>query len=99
MKKHRRKGHTLRQRYGRAVHPLMPDMSWLHEGPSARNADLHERAAAALGWPVADARSMSLASLREAVRYVNPGLANEMSMQIESGAYILGGRRHKSYKR
>jgi hypothetical protein len=85
-RKHR--GRALRRRYGRAVHPPMPDMSWLHGGPVG--GTLHERAARALGWSVADTQSMSLASLREAVRPVNPALAGEMSRVIESGRHIVG---------
>ncbi len=86
-----RRKHALRRRYGRAhVKSRMPDMSWLYGGATG---SLHERAAAALGWPVRDTQSMSLHALRELVRPVNPGLANEISMAIESGSYIRGGRR------
>jgi hypothetical protein len=88
------KRHALRHRYGRAVTPLMPDMSWLYgTGPSAQTHDLHERVALALGWTPAEARSMSLPSLREAVRHVNPGLANEITMKMGSDDYIRGERR------
>jgi hypothetical protein len=73
----------------------MPDMSWLHGGPTGT---VHERAAKALGWSVKDTQSMSLASLREVVRDVNPGLANEISMMIQSGSHIVG-ERHKSRRR
>jgi hypothetical protein len=83
---------TLRRRYGRAVKPPMPDMSWLYGGPTG---SLHERAAAALGWSVPDTQSMSLQSLREVVRPVNPALAVEMDREIRSGRYIVGERRRR----
>ena len=83
-KRRRAKLHRL---YGRAVKPPMPDMSWLYSGPTG---SLHERAAAALGWPVADTQSMSLQSLREVVRPVNPALAAEMDRELRSGRYIAG---------
>jgi hypothetical protein len=67
----------------------MPDMSWLYGGASGT---MHERAAKALGWSVADTHSMSLHSLRELVRPVNPELAGEMTRAIQSGSYIRGSR-------
>ncbi len=87
--------HALRHRYGRAVHPPMPDMSWLY---GDAGGTMHERAAKALGWSVADTQSMSLAALRELVRPVNPQLAGEMSRAIQSGSHIKGAphrRRHR----
>jgi hypothetical protein len=69
----------------------MPDMSWLY-GDAPRGT-LHERAARALGWSVRDTQSMSMHALREAVRPVNPALAEEMSREIRSGRYIVGERR------
>jgi hypothetical protein len=59
---------------------------------SSLRATVHERAAHALGWPVEAAQSMSLASLREAVRHVDPELADEMSSDIRSGRHITGKR-------
>ena len=71
----------------------MPDMSWLHGGPTG---SLHERAAAALGWTVGQTHGMSLAALREMVRGVNPALAEEMSREIQLGRHIVGARRGRS---
>ena len=82
------KRRVLKKRYGRAVKPPMPDMSWLYGGPTG---SLHDRAAAALGWPLADTQSMSLQSLREVVR----PLAGEMDRAIRSGSYIVGERRRR----
>jgi len=45
---------------------------------------LHERIASALGWSPSDARSFSLASLRELVRG-NPKLEHEITVRIRSG--------------
>lgn len=67
-------------------------MSWLTGGATGT---LHERAAAALGWPVQDTQSMSLASLRELVRPVNPGLASDISAVIGSGSHIVGTRHRR----
>lgn len=53
-------------------------------------SDLHERAAKALGWSVRDAQSLSMQSLRELVRPVDPALARAMDYMIQSGAYIRG---------
>jgi hypothetical protein len=86
---------ALRRRYGRAVKPMMPDMSWLYGGPTG---SIHERAAAALGWSVEDTQRMSLQALREVVRSVDPALAAEMDQAIRSGSYIVGERR-KSRRR
>jgi hypothetical protein len=88
-----KRSRALHRRYGRAVHPPMPDMSWLYGGPDPRKHDLHERVAQALGWTADEVRSMSLAALREVVRPVNPGLAQELSMKIQSGGHIIGARR------
>lgn len=68
----------------------MPDMSWLHGGATGT---MHERAAAALGWSVAQTQSMSLATLRDLVRPINPALAGEMTRAIQSGGHIRGERR------
>ncbi len=87
-----RRARALRRRFGRAVHPPMPDMSWLY-GDVPTGGSLHERAARALGWSVADTQSMSLAALRDVVRPVSPALAEEMSRKIQSGSHIVGARR------
>lgn len=50
----------------------------------------HEQAAAALGWSVKDARSMSLQSLRDILRPVAPDLAEEATRQIQSGRVVEG---------
>ncbi|HSX22280.1 MAG TPA: hypothetical protein VLE97_05845 [Gaiellaceae bacterium] len=55
-------------------------------------SDLHERAAKALGWSVRDTQSLSMQSLRDLVRPVDPDLAREMSYLIQSGAYARGER-------
>lgn len=66
-------------------------------------SDLHDRAARALGWNVNDVRSVSMQSLRDLVRPVDPNLAQEISLAIQSGAYIRGeparARRSHSAKR
>jgi hypothetical protein len=59
-----------------------------HEDPEQAMSDLHERIAKALGWSVKDAQSLSMHSLRDLVRPVDPQLAQEMSHVIQSGAYI-----------
>ena len=41
-------------------------------------SDLHDRIAHALGWTPAEARSLSIDSLRDLVRPVNPDLAQEI---------------------
>lgn len=53
-------------------------------------SNLHKRVAKALGWSVADAQALSMASLRELVRPVDPDLAREMDYMIQSGAYVRG---------
>lgn len=58
-------------------------------------SDLHDRAARALGWNPADVRSVSMQSLRDLVRAVNPALADEISLAIQSGAYVRGESRRK----
>jgi 3'-phosphoadenosine 5'-phosphosulfate sulfotransferase (PAPS reductase)/FAD synthetase len=52
--------------------------------------DLHQRIATALGWSLSDVRSMSLPSLREMVRSVDPALAAEISDVIQRGAHVPG---------
>jgi hypothetical protein len=53
-------------------------------------SDLRARVAKALGWPPRDVQSLSMQSLRDLVRPVDPALADEMSLAIQSGAYIRG---------
>jgi hypothetical protein len=60
---------------------------------SSLNATLHDRAAHVLDWPIEDVRSMSLQSLREHVRYVDPRLAEAISDEVSSGRHVGGGRR------
>ncbi len=53
-------------------------------------SDLHDRIAKALGWSMRDAQSLSMQSLRDLVRPVDPDLAREMDYVIQSGAYVRG---------
>ena len=53
-------------------------------------SDLHDRIAKALGWSTSDVQSLSMQSLRELVRPVDPDLAREMDYVIQSGAYVRG---------
>jgi hypothetical protein len=62
-------------------------------------SDLHDRAARALGWSPADARSVSMHSLRDLVRPVDPELAQEISVAIQSGAYVRGEPAPKTRRR
>lgn len=55
--------------------------------------DLRRRAAEALGWSHSDVRSVSMASLRDLVRPVDPQLAREMSYHIQSDRAVQGRRR------
>ena len=66
-------------------------------------SDLHDRIAKALGWSASDVRSLSMQSLRDLVRPVDPDLTQEMDYVIQSGAYVRGtpastgrGRQHHS---
>lgn len=68
-------------------------------------SDLHDRIAKALGWTPRDVQSLSMQSLRDLVRPVDPNLAREMDYAIQSGAYARGeprakgrGRRHHAEK-
>lgn len=54
----------------------------------AANDSLHRRIAEALGWSESGTRSMSLASLRDLVRPVDPALAEEIGNRIRSGSHI-----------
>jgi hypothetical protein len=49
------------------------------------------RLAEALDWPEADVCSLSLQSLRELVRPINPKLADEISVRIQCGTYLHAG--------
>lgn len=51
---------------------------------------LRERIAACLKWTVQDTYGFSLESLREMVRPVDRGLAQEVSSIIYSGKHITG---------
>lgn len=53
-------------------------------------SDLDARIAKALGWSIADTRLLSMYALRDLVRTVNPTLAQEMSVLIQSGVYTRG---------
>jgi hypothetical protein len=53
-------------------------------------SDLHDRIAKALGWSTRDVQSLSMQSLRDLVRPVDPDLAREMDYAIQSGAYVRG---------
>ena len=53
-------------------------------------SDLHDRVAKVLGWSTKDVQSVSMHSLRDLVRPVDPDLARELSYAIQSGAYIRG---------
>lgn len=62
--------------------------------------NLHERIAAALGWPVADTRSLSLRALRDLVRPVDAALAAEITSAVESVRESAGlGRRRLTGRR
>lgn len=54
---------------------------------------LHERIAEALGWSVEDARSFSLAALRDLVLPIDKKLAHEITLVIRSGAVMYAGPR------
>lgn len=57
---------------------------------------LHERIAKTLGWTVEQARSFSLAALRDLVRPVSSKLASEIDSEIQSGRVVVGKRYGKS---
>ena len=57
---------------------------------------LHEKIAVALGWTETEAAGFSLAALRNLVRPVDPGLAEEISDVIVRGIHIINLRpRHE----
>lgn len=56
-------------------------------------SDLHDRVAKALGWSTEDVQSVSMHSLRDLVRPIDPDLARELGYAIQSGAYIRGETR------
>lgn len=49
---------------------------------------LHERIAEALGWSVKETQSFSFLTLRELVRPIDPKLAHELTVAIETGTYL-----------
>jgi hypothetical protein len=51
-------------------------------------SELHDRIAKILGWRPVDVQSLSMQSLRDLVRPVDPQLAQEISYAIQSGAYV-----------
>jgi hypothetical protein len=54
------------------------------------NEALRTRAARVLGWSVSDARSQSLAALRELVRGKDGELADDISRAIRTGNVVVG---------
>jgi hypothetical protein len=52
--------------------------------------DLYDRAARVLGWKHTDTHTVSMLALRDLVRPVDPDLAHEMTLAIQSGAYLKG---------
>lgn len=59
---------------------------------------LQERAAAALKWSLHDVQSMSLQSIRDLVRPIDPELAADISASISSGGYVATPR-HRFHRR
>lgn len=53
-------------------------------------ADLHARIAKLLDWPVEDARSFSLLTLRDLAAPLSPELANEITRVVCSGEVLRG---------
>lgn len=51
---------------------------------------LHERIAQALGWTVAETQRFSFQALRSMVRGVDPKLEHELTVEIQTGSYIVG---------
>lgn len=49
---------------------------------------IHERIAEVLGWTVAETKTLSLASLRELVRPLDPKLAEEIGQGIDQGRHL-----------
>jgi hypothetical protein len=80
---------TVKKTFDEMLHPRGADGKFTEGTGGAENAgSIHERAAKVLGWKVTDAQSMSMESLRENVRAVDPALAEEMSGGIRGGSYI-----------
>jgi hypothetical protein len=52
---------------------------------------LHARIAAKLGWTEAEAKSFSLAALRELVRPTSPKLVAEIDETLHTGSHITRG--------
>jgi hypothetical protein len=55
--------------------------------------NLRDRAAKALGWSETDARAVSLASLRELLRFNHPNLSQEIANFTARGDHIVARRR------
>ena len=55
---------------------------------------MHERIAAVLNWTPAEARQFSLPALRELVRAVDPGLADEISDVVRRGEHFFVAPTH-----
>jgi hypothetical protein len=66
--------------------PHVKHIGRIGSAPRAPVSDLHERVAKELGWSVRDAQSLSMQSLRDLVRPVDPDLARELDYVIQSGA-------------
>lgn len=66
----------------------LAEMEARHGNPAPDVEDLRQRAAIALGWTIRDAHSVSLPSLRELVRPVDPGLADEISHVLAQGSHV-----------
>jgi hypothetical protein len=60
---------------------------------------LHARAAKALGWSESDVRSVSLQSLRDLVRPVDPKLAADIGDAIASRSYYREPPRERRRRR
>jgi hypothetical protein len=58
-------------------------------GYGASSEDIRSRIARALGWSEADARSLSLQALRDIVRPVDSGLAQEITDRVASGRVLF----------
>ena len=56
-------------------------------------SDLYDRAARALGWNPTDVHAVSMQTLRDLVRPVDPDLAQEIGLLIQSGVYVHGETR------
>jgi len=59
---------------------------------------LHERIAAALGWPIDDVRSMSLPTLRDLVRPHDAKLARDIGEILGEGSHVAVSKGRPSGK-